>query len=78
MEYVWWGEWGRCLQRGNSLREGSEKSEHSMSYKIGQDHSMQGKTEDWRRRLREMGDGWEDLVKVSVHLKGLKHISIKD
>ena len=47
MEYVWWGEWGRCLQRGNSLREGSEKSEHSMSYKIGQDHSMQGKTEDW-------------------------------
>ena len=39
---------------------------------------MQGKTEDWRRRLREMGDGWEDLVKVSVHLKALKHVSIKD
>lgn len=53
-------------------------SEHSMSYNIGQDHSMQGKTEDWRRRLREMGDGWEDLVKVSVHLKALKHVSSKD
>lgn len=78
MEYVWWGEWGRCLQRGNSLWEGSEMSEHSMSYNIGQDHSMQGKTEDWRRRLREMGDGWEDLVKVSVHLKALKHVSSKD
>lgn len=49
-----------------------------MSYNIGQDHSMQGKTEDWRRRLREMGDGWEDLVKVSVHLKALKHVSSKD
>jgi len=49
-----------------------------MSYNIGQDHSMQGKTEDWGRRLREMGDGWEDLVKVSVHLKALKHVSSKD
>lgn len=55
-----------------------EEREHSMSYKIVQDHCTQGKTEDWRMRLREMGDGWEDVVKVSVHLRALKHVNIKD
>lgn len=55
-----------------------EDSEHSVSCEVGQDHSTQDKTEAWRSRLREMGGGWEDLAKVSGHLRALKHARIKD
>ena len=47
MECVWWGGWGRRLQRGNSFVKGrlGEDREHSVSCKVGQGHGTQNKTE---------------------------------